>query len=184
MQTLVTKLETSSLESFKLSLDSVLFSCVSFESLLLGIPNLEPLVQNHSEISLECKEFSCGYFISSAFELSIVALGLAKLVDNGNFGLSSSLVINPFGCIDSQYGYMISLYSYGVALIELLIDKQQIERNMSLIISCFKPIMHYQQEFLSDCVLPCVSLWVCLLKTQQMGVIKKSVHEYISHPWH
>ncbi|GAU37180.1 hypothetical protein TSUD_391690 [Trifolium subterraneum] len=50
-----------------------------------GPVDLPPLtIENntHNSSQLDHEEFSCGYFFSSAFELSIVALDLAKLVDN------------------------------------------------------------------------------------------------------
>jgi hypothetical protein len=45
------------------------------------------------------------YFIG--FEFSVVTQGWAKIVDKSTLILSSFSVVNPFGHIASQYGYMI-----------------------------------------------------------------------------
>jgi hypothetical protein len=68
--------------------------------------SLESLVQDFIDIPVECKELCYDYIIGPALEFSVVALGLAKLVDNGKFSLYSFLVVGSFGYTISQCGYM------------------------------------------------------------------------------
>ncbi|PNX74761.1 hypothetical protein L195_g030688, partial [Trifolium pratense] len=138
MKTLVANLQTS-LQIFNLTLGSVLFACNTFESLLLDTQGMASLVQKYSAISVECKDFS----FASAIELSVVSLGLTKLVDNGHFSPSSFLAVNPLGYIAPPYGYMSVLDFYGLVLLQVLIGKNSMKRIKSIIIDFHKPIMQH-----------------------------------------
>jgi hypothetical protein len=83
MKTLVAKLQASSLESFNLTLDSVLFACDNVESLIRGMNNIASIVQDYFDMLVEGKDHFYGYFIGFASEFSVVPLALTKLVDNG-----------------------------------------------------------------------------------------------------
>ncbi|XP_058736794.1 uncharacterized protein LOC131609152 [Vicia villosa] len=56
-------------------------------------------------ISVECKELIYAYFTGSELELSGVFLGLDKLVNNGNFNLSSISMVGSFGYPVSQCAF-------------------------------------------------------------------------------
>ncbi|KAK2395699.1 hypothetical protein QL285_057409 [Trifolium repens] len=85
---------------------------------------LESLVQDFIDIPVECKELCYDYIIGPALEFSVVALGLAKLVDNGKFSLYSFLVVGSFG---------YTIYGYGVVLLKVLIDMHSMERIISFL---------------------------------------------------
>ncbi|KAL4024701.1 receptor-like protein kinase 2 [Cucumis melo var. makuwa] len=67
------------------------------------------------------------------FEPYIADFGLAKLVDEGNFGRSSNTVAGSYGYIAPEYGYMMKIteksdvYSFGVVVLEVLTGKQPID---------------------------------------------------------
>ncbi|XP_040379680.1 LRR receptor-like serine/threonine-protein kinase RGI1 [Oryza brachyantha] len=67
------------------------------------------------------------------FEAYIADFGLAKLVDDGDFGRSSNTVAGSYGYIAPEYGYMMKIteksdvYSYGVVVLEVLTGKQPID---------------------------------------------------------
>ncbi|KAG6582445.1 Receptor-like protein kinase 2, partial [Cucurbita argyrosperma subsp. sororia] len=67
------------------------------------------------------------------FEAYIADFGLAKLVDEGNFGRSSNTVAGSYGYIAPEYGYMMKIteksdvYSFGVVVLEVLTGKQPID---------------------------------------------------------
>ncbi|XP_023006262.1 receptor-like protein kinase 2 [Cucurbita maxima] len=71
--------------------------------------------------------------IGLEFEAYIADFGLAKLIDNGDFGRSSNTVAGSYGYIAPEYGYMMKIteksdvYSYGVVIIEVLTGKQPID---------------------------------------------------------
>ncbi|GAU42022.1 hypothetical protein TSUD_90560 [Trifolium subterraneum] len=140
---LVANLQTS-LQTFSLTLASVLFACHTFESLLFGTQGMASKVQNYSAILVKCKKLSYG----SAFKFSDVSLGLALLVHNGHSNLLSFLVVNPFEYIAKPYSYMRALDCYGVVLLAMLIGKTSMKRIKSITIGCCKPIMQYQQGLL------------------------------------
>jgi hypothetical protein len=152
MKTLVAKLQTC-LQIFNLTLGSVLFACITFESLLLDTQGLAFLVQNYSAISVECKDFSFG----SAIEFSVVTLGLKKLVDSGHFSPSSFLVGNPLGYVASPYGYMSVLDCYDLVLLHVLIGKNSMKIIKSIIVDFHKPIM---QHVIISTNLPFVAYYV------------------------
>ncbi|KAL6971137.1 hypothetical protein U1Q18_030817 [Sarracenia purpurea var. burkii] len=70
--------------------------------------------------------------IGLEFEPYIADFGLAKLVDDGDFGRSSNTVAGSYGYIAPEYGYMMKItektdvYSYGVVVLEVLTGKQPI----------------------------------------------------------
>ncbi|GJN12033.1 hypothetical protein PR202_ga30276 [Eleusine coracana subsp. coracana] len=67
------------------------------------------------------------------FEAYIADFGLAKLVEDGDFGRSSNTVAGSYGYIAPEYGYMMKItqksdvYSYGVVVLEVLTGKQPID---------------------------------------------------------
>ncbi|ONK70954.1 uncharacterized protein A4U43_C04F3220 [Asparagus officinalis] len=67
------------------------------------------------------------------FEAYIADFGLAKLVEDGDFGRSSTTVAGSYGYIAPEYGYMMKIteksdvYSYGVVVLEVLTGKQPID---------------------------------------------------------
>ncbi|GAA0158602.1 transmembrane signal receptor [Lithospermum erythrorhizon] len=67
------------------------------------------------------------------FETYIADFGLAKLVDNGDFGRSSNTIAGSYGYMAPEYGYMTKIteksdvYSYGVVMLEVLTGKQPID---------------------------------------------------------
>ncbi|KAG9149327.1 hypothetical protein Leryth_003292 [Lithospermum erythrorhizon] len=67
------------------------------------------------------------------FETYIADFGLAKLVDDEDFGRSSTTVAGSFGYMAPEYGYMMKIteksdvYSYGVVVLEVLTGKQPID---------------------------------------------------------
>ncbi|KAE9605597.1 hypothetical protein Lal_00025267 [Lupinus albus] len=71
--------------------------------------------------------------IGLEFEPYIADFGLAKLVDNGDFGRSSNTVAGSYGYIAPEYGYMTKIteksdvYSYGIVVLEVLTGKQPID---------------------------------------------------------
>ncbi|KAG1362512.1 receptor-like protein kinase 2 [Cocos nucifera] len=67
------------------------------------------------------------------FEPYIADFGLAKLVEDGDFGRSSNTVAGSYGYIAPEYGYMMKIteksdvYSYGVVVLEVLTRRQPID---------------------------------------------------------
>ncbi|XP_026664492.2 receptor-like protein kinase 2 isoform X2 [Phoenix dactylifera] len=67
------------------------------------------------------------------FDPYIADFGLAKLVEDGDFGRSSNTVAGSYGYIAPEYGYMMKIteksdvFSYGVVVLEVLTGKQPID---------------------------------------------------------